>query len=61
MPRNWDDLVSRDRGAACHLRDDLAADLTRLTEEGYEAISCQTCDGHTAVYRLRKGADQCPG
>ena len=60
MPRDWDGLVARDRDAACHLRDDLAAGLTRLTGEGYEAISCQTCDGHTAVYRLRKGADQCP-
>jgi predicted GNAT superfamily acetyltransferase len=53
-PRDWDSLVARDRRAALGLRDDLAAELTRLTGAGYSAISCQTCDGHTAVYRFRK-------
>jgi predicted GNAT superfamily acetyltransferase len=53
MPRDWDALVARDPGAAVDLRDDVAAELTRLTGEGYRAISCQTCDDHTAVYRLR--------
>jgi predicted GNAT superfamily acetyltransferase len=53
-PRDWDALVARDRAAAHGLRDDLAAGLARLTGEGYEAISCRTCDGHTAVYRFRR-------
>lgn len=55
LPRNWDALVARDRGAAHHLRDDLAAEMTRLTGDGYRAVSCQTCDGHTAVYRFQPG------
>jgi predicted GNAT superfamily acetyltransferase len=53
-PRDWDALVARDRDAAHDLRDDLAAELTRLTGEGYRAISCGTCDDHTAVYRFRR-------
>jgi predicted GNAT superfamily acetyltransferase len=51
-PRDWDHLVSRDRAAALHLRDDLATEMGRLTAAGYAAISCQTSDGHTAVYRF---------
>jgi len=61
MPRDWDALVTRDRDAAHGLRDDLAAELTRLTGEGYRAISCRTCDDHTAVYRLRRAKERaCP-
>jgi predicted GNAT superfamily acetyltransferase len=52
MPRDWDALVAGDRRAACHLRDDLADELTRLTGTGLRAISCRVCDGHTAVYRF---------
>jgi predicted GNAT superfamily acetyltransferase len=58
MPRDWDGLVARDRRAAHHLRDDVAGALTRLTGEGYEAISCRVCDGHTAVYRFRPGREE---
>jgi predicted GNAT superfamily acetyltransferase len=53
-PRDWDALAARDRTAARGLRDDLAAELARLTGEGYRAISCRTCDDRTAVYRLRR-------
>jgi predicted GNAT superfamily acetyltransferase len=57
-PRNWDALVARDRGAAHHLRDDLATEMTRLIDEGYGAISCSTCDGLTAVYRFRRPTEE---
>lgn len=61
-PRDWDALAARDRTAAYGLRDDLAAELTRLTGEGYRAISCRTCDDHTAVYRFRRPGEErsCP-
>jgi predicted GNAT superfamily acetyltransferase len=52
-PRDWDLLVRRDRAAAGRLRDELAAEMTRLTRGGYEAVSCQTCDAQTAIYRFR--------
>lgn len=55
VPRDWEALVGRDRTAAFHLRDDLATEMTRLIGEGYTAISCQTCDPYTAVYRFRAG------
>ena len=53
MPRDWDALVARDRAAALNLREDIAVEITRLTGAGHRAISCQTCDDHTAVYRFR--------
>jgi predicted GNAT superfamily acetyltransferase len=59
MPRDWDTFVARDRGAALRLRDDLATEMARLTDEGYQAVSCQTCDAHTAVYRFQE-ARPCP-
>jgi predicted GNAT superfamily acetyltransferase len=53
-PRDWDALVARDREASFRLRDDLATELRRLIDDGYVAISCQTCSGDTAVYRFRR-------
>ncbi|WP_460351188.1 GNAT family N-acetyltransferase [Actinoallomurus acanthiterrae] len=52
-PRDWDAVVARDRTAASRLRDDLAAELRRLIDEGYVATSCLTCGTDTAVYRFR--------
>jgi predicted GNAT superfamily acetyltransferase len=52
-PRDWDGLVARDRRAASRLRDDLAAEMRRLIDRGYVAISCLTCTDDTAVYRFR--------
>lgn len=57
-PRDWDALVARDHRAACHLRDDLAGEMTRITGAGYDAISCRTCDAHTAVYRFRRPVEE---
>ncbi len=58
-PRDWDLLVRRDRAAAGRLRDELAAEMTRLTRGGYEAVSCQTADPQTAIYRFRPGGGPC--
>ena len=55
LPRDWDVLVRRDRSAAFRLRDDVAAEMTRLFDAGYAAVSCATSDEHTAVYRFRAG------
>lgn len=53
-PADWDALVGRDRSAALRVRDDLATGLTRLTDAGYAAVSCRTCDDRTSVYRFRR-------
>ncbi|MEV5751644.1 GNAT family N-acetyltransferase [Actinoallomurus sp. NPDC052308] len=52
-PRDWDALVARDRETSLRVRDDLAAELRRLIDEGYVATSCNTCTADTAVYRFR--------
>ncbi|GAA0321162.1 GNAT family N-acetyltransferase [Actinoallomurus spadix] len=52
-PRDWDALVARDRATSLRVRDDLAAAMRRLIDEGYAAISCETCTEDTAVYRFR--------
>lgn len=53
-PRQWDPLVARDPDAATRLRDELAERMTCLTAAEYVAVSCRTCDDHTAVYRFRR-------
>ncbi|MEV5707637.1 GNAT family N-acetyltransferase [Actinoallomurus sp. NPDC052274] len=52
-PRDWDALVARDRETSLRVRDDLAAGLRWLIDEGYVATSCNTCSADTAVYRFR--------
>jgi predicted GNAT superfamily acetyltransferase len=56
-PADWDTLVGRDRAAALRVRDDLAAEMTRLTGTGYAAVSCRNPDDRTAVYRFRHDPD----